>query len=162
MALKSWQVSDPFWEQFSRLIPRPVRDPDQVYQRKPGGGRKRVNDRDLLEGMVFCLRTGCQWQAIPRQYGSPATIHRRFLEWVDQGVFEAVWQAGLAAYDELAGLEWEWQSIDGSVHKAPLGGEATGPNPWDRGKKRRQAPSRGGWHWGPLSPRRHRRERAGA
>ena len=162
MARKSWQISDRFWEQAQRLIPPPQRDPDKTYTRQPGGGRKRVDDRQLLEGMFYVLRTGCQWQAVPREFGSPATIHRRFLEWVDQGFFEALWRAGLARYDELDGLDWEWQSLDGSVHKAPLGGEATGPNPWDRGKKRRQAAPAGGWHWGPLSPRRVRRECAGS
>jgi len=46
-----------------------------------------------------------------------------------------MWQAGLLEYDNEKGLEWEWQAIDGSMTKAPLGGAGTGANPTDRGKK---------------------------
>ena len=160
MARKSWVLSDEFWSQAEPLIPTRRRDPRVAYRRKSGGGRKRVDDRLILSGIFYVLRTGCQWNAVPGQFGSSSTIHRRFLEWIDAGFFEALWRAGLAAYAELDGLQWVWQCIDGSVHKAPLGGEATGPNPWDRGKKRRQTASSGRWHWGPLSPRRVRSERA--
>jgi hypothetical protein len=45
-----------------------------------------------------------------------------------------MWQAGLAEYEELKGIDWEWQAVDGAMTKAPLGGEKTGPNPTDRGK----------------------------
>ena len=160
MARKSWMLSDAFWDQALPLIPPPRRDPRREYRRRPGGGRKRADDRRILSGIFYVLRTGCQWQAVPRQFGSPATIHRRFLEWTDGGFFEALWRTGLAQYDEMQGLQWQWQSIDGCVQKAPLGGEATGPNPWDRGKKRRQAQPTGGWHWSPISPRGQRRQRA--
>jgi len=160
MFRKSWVLSDAFWQKAEPLIPPPQRDPQKAYVRKVGGGRKRADDRLILSGIFYVLRTGCQWQAVPQPFGSPATIHRRFLEWIDTGFFEALWRTGLAQYDEMHGLQWEWQCIDGSVHKAPLGGEATGPNPWDRGKKRSQTAPAGGWHWGPVSPRRVRSERA--
>ena len=45
------------------------------------------------------------------------------------------WQAGLAEYDEVQGIEWEWQSVDGAMTKAPFDKDATGPNPTDRGKR---------------------------
>ncbi|HEU0292220.1 MAG TPA: IS5 family transposase [Anaerolineales bacterium] len=50
------------------------------------------------------------------------------------GVFKRMWQAGLLEYDELQGIDWQWQAADGALTKAPLGGEKTGPNPTDRGK----------------------------
>ncbi len=46
-----------------------------------------------------------------------------------------MWQEGLYAYDELVGIDWEWQAMDGAMTKAPLGGEDTGPNPTDRAKQ---------------------------
>jgi transposase len=159
MFRKSWILSDAFWEQAQPLIPPPQREATATYRRKPGGGRKRADDRLVLSGIFYVLRTGCQWQAVPRAFGSPATIHRRFLEWADHGFFEALWRAGLTTYAEMHGLRWEWQAIDGAMTKAPLGGEATGPNPTDRGKKRRQAAPAGGRHWSPVSPRRHRSQR---
>ena len=58
-----------------------------------------------------------------------------------------LWQNGLQEYDELVGLDWEWQSLDGVMTKAPLGGGATGPNPTDRAKRgtKRRKPVRGAW-----------------
>ena len=56
-------------------------------------------------------------------------------QWLKTGFFLALWRAGLAEYDEMEGIAWKWQSIDGSTIKAPLAREATGPNPTDRGKK---------------------------
>lgn len=156
MYRKSWILSDAFWQQAAPLIPPSQRDPNRAYQRRPGGGRKRCDDRRILAGIFYVLRTGVHWQALPREFGSPATVHRRFMEWARLGFFEALWRAGLAAYAEMDGLQWQWQAIDGSVNKAPLGGEATGPNPLDRGKKRKQAASFSGWVWCPVS---HRRDR---
>lgn len=51
------------------------------------------------------------------------------------GVFEKLWAMGLAEYDEMEGIAWRWQSIDGAMMKAPLAQESVGPNPTDRGKK---------------------------
>jgi len=59
----------------------------------------------------------------------------RFQEWERAGFFKALWQAGLSKYDELAGMQWEWQAVDGVMTKAPFAGAATGANPTDRGKQ---------------------------
>ncbi len=81
------------------------------------------------------LRTGCQWNALPKELCSSSTAHRRFQEWRALGLFEQLWEEGLMEYDALQGIEWEWQAVDGAITKAPFGGAATGPNPTDRGKK---------------------------
>lgn len=49
--------------------------------------------------------------------------------------FIALWQAGLSEYDEVEGIQWEWQSVDGAMTKAPFAKGATGPNPTDRAKR---------------------------
>jgi putative transposase len=49
-------------------------------------------------------------------------------------VFADLWEIALELYDDLVGLDWRWQSVDGAMTKAPLGGESTGKNPTDRGK----------------------------
>ena len=54
-----------------------------------------------------------------------------------------LWRKGLAEYDEMEGIAWRWQSIDGAMVKAPLALETVGPNPTDRGKKWDQAKSFG-------------------
>jgi putative transposase len=88
----------------------------------------------VVDGIFYCLRTGCQWKAIPPELCPGSTAHDYFQDWVNQGVFEELWALALEEYDELKGLDWEWQSADGAMTKAPLGGSNTGPNPTDRGK----------------------------
>lgn len=157
MAVKSWEVSDAFWEFVEPLIPKKTRDASKTYKRKAGGGRKPLDPRRVFEGIVYVLRTGIQWKALPKEiFGSPSAIHRYFMEWEAQGFFKALWHNGLAEYDELEGIAWEWQSIDGSMYKAPLGNDASGPNPTDRGKKRKQTPFAGRRSWRPVVNRRDR------
>jgi transposase len=84
------------------------------------GGRTRMDDRDAFAAMIYVLRTGIQWNALPRDMGASSTVHDRYQEWERAGFFEELWRAGLAEYDELEGIEWEWQAIDGAMRKAPF------------------------------------------
>ena len=63
-------------------------------------------------------------------------------------------------YDQMEGIAWRWQSIDGAMVKAPLAQEAVGSNPTDRGESRQQAASAGRRPWRPVAARRHRSQRA--
>ena len=158
----SWHVSDAFWQKVEPLIPAPQRDPQREYARKPGAGRKPLPPRQVFAGIVFVLRTGIQWKALPReQFGSPSAIHRHVLRWQAAGFFEQLWRAGLVEYDALAGIAWTWQRSDGSLSNAPLAQDAVGPNPTDRGKKREQAPPAGRRAWHPVVSGRQRRGDAG-
>jgi putative transposase len=127
---KPWEVSDEFWEKVEPLIP-----PAPSHAK---GGRRRMDDRDAFAAMIYVLRTGIQWNALPREMGASSTVHERYQEWERLGFFEELWRAGLVEYDELEGIEWEWQALDGAMTKAPLGrgasGQATGKNPTDRAK----------------------------
>lgn len=75
-------------------------------------------------------------------------------------MFEALWRAGLAEYDDMEGIAWRWQSIDGSMLKAPLAQASVGRNPTDRGKKREQAAPVGGPPWRPVLAHRDRSQSA--
>ena len=121
-----WRVSDEFWEKVEPLIP-----PAPSHAK---GGRSRMDDREAFAAMIYVLRTGIQWNALPREIGASSTVHDRYQEWERLGFFEELWRAGLLEYDELEGIEWEWQAIDGAMTKAPLGRGATGKNPTDRAK----------------------------
>lgn len=121
-----YRVSDEFWERIRVVLPH--------YRSSVKGGRPRANLRDVVNAIFYCLRTGCQWKAIPSELCPGSTAHDYFQQWVREGVFEALWEMALAEYDELVGLDWRWQSVDGAITKAPLGGENTGPNPTDRAK----------------------------
>jgi putative transposase len=98
------------------------------------GGRPRLEDRRAFEAIVYVLRTGIQWNALPRELGASSTIHDRFQEWEQAGFFKALWQAGLHEYDDVQGIQWEWQAVDGVMTKAPFAGAATGAHPTDRSK----------------------------
>lgn len=139
MALKSWEVTDEFWSKVEPLIPAPKRDKNREYKRRKGAGRKPMNYRKVFEAIVYVLRTGIQWKALPKEFGSSSSVHRYFQKWEDAGFFRKLWKKGLAEYDEMAGIAWSWQSIDGAMTKAPTAKEAVGPNPTDRGKKWNQA-----------------------
>ena len=93
-----------------------------------------MDDRHAFAAIIYVLRTGIQWNALPRELGASSTVHDRFQEWEQAGFFKALWQAGLEEYDEGQGIEWEWQAVDGAMTKAPFGKAATGANPSDRGK----------------------------
>lgn len=134
---------------------------DQAYSRKAGGGRKPKDHRLVFEGILYVLRTGCQWKALPAErFGSFSAVHAWFLEWEQAGVFEALWKAGLAEYDDLEGIAWRWKNIDRAMMKAPMAQESVGANPTDRGKKWQQAPSAAGRSWRPVIARRDRSEPA--
>src|SRR6266550_7992534 len=124
---KAWEVSDEVWERIRPLIP--------AAPSHARGGRRRMDDRKAFEAIVYVLRTGIQWNVLPREVGASSTIHDRFQEWERAGFFQALWQAGLSVYDELASIQWDWQAVDGAMTKAPFGCAATGANPTDRGKK---------------------------
>jgi transposase len=153
-------VTDEFWQRVEPLIPQRVVPADKKYQRKPGAGRPPKPARQVFEAIVYVLRTGCQWKALPAErFGSASAVHKRFLQWEEAGFFGSLWKAGLAEYDDMRGIAWRWQSIDGAMMKAPLAQEAVGPSPTDRGKKWKQASSAGGRPWHPVVARRDRGQR---
>jgi len=117
----SWELPEAVWQQMEPLIP----------PRKSKEGRPRTVDvKRIAEGIFYVLRTGIQWQAAPREhFGPPSTVYYYFAQWVKAGVFGQLWAVALAVYDDLKGLEWTWQSIDGAMTKAPLGGKPRAPIP---------------------------------
>ena len=77
---QSWEVTDEFWRRVEPLVPQPVRDPQKQYKRAAGAGRPAKPPRLLFEAIVFVLRTGCQWKALPfERFGSASAIHQKFM-----------------------------------------------------------------------------------
>jgi transposase len=115
-AVQRFELSDVLWMRLEPLLP-PVKAMGT-------NGRCPVPPRRIANAIFFVLRTGCQWKALGRSsFGcSGSSAHRYFQRWVKAGVFERFWEAGLQEYDEMKGIKWRWQSMDGGITKAPLGG----------------------------------------
>jgi putative transposase len=125
-----WHIPEDLWQAMTLFLP------EHKNTHRFGGGRPRTPDRVCMEAILFVLRTGCQWKALDATRFCPgSTAHERFQEWVQAGVFQTLWEAGLLAYDDWKGIDWQWLSMDGCMTKAPLGGKMTGKNPTDRAKK---------------------------
>lgn len=104
-----------------------------------GCHRRRASDRDCFAVMLVRLATGCSWEDAERLCGnvvSDTTVRARRDEWVAAGVFrfDTLADESINAYDRVIGLQLDDVAVDGSLHKAPGGGEGTGPNPTDRAK----------------------------
>ncbi len=121
-----WRIPDAVWERIRGLLP----------PEKPSGtpGRPAVGFRRVLDGIIYVLRTGCHWKAVPREFGSGSTVHRRFQQWERAGIIDEIVVWMLDWYDEAVGIDWQWQAADTKMVAAPLGGEETGRNPTHRGK----------------------------
>jgi transposase len=109
------KIPDELWDEIKLLLP----------PEKPNNttGRPIVPFRKVLDGILYVLRTGCQWKMLPKEYGSGSTCHRRFQERILSNVFQRLWNRLLQVYDDVKGIEWKWQSLDSVSIKAPLGGK---------------------------------------
>jgi transposase len=106
-----WRVPDELWA----LAEPIVRPPAQ-----PKGGRPWADSRRALDGVLYVLRTGCQWRAVPAEFGPGTTLHDRFQRWVASGAFQRLWTSCLERYGVERGIAWAWQAADGCLVKAPL------------------------------------------
>jgi putative transposase len=113
----------------------------EPFKRKKPGGSPPLEFRCILNGIFHLLKTGCQWGYLPACYGSKSAVHEHFQRWVHAGVFAKMFRLSVEGYQELNGIEWEWQAMDGALMQAPVRGqpvcledEALGRNPTDRGR----------------------------
>jgi putative transposase len=127
----AYEIPDVLWDKIVPLLPPQKR-------KKKKAGRPRMNDRNAMSAIFYVLRTGCQWNALPRSLGASSTVHDRFLqEWRKAGVFKRMWIDGLSVYDKKTGIDWKWQAMDDgliTLQRHLLGEKGTGPNPTDRAK----------------------------
>ena len=108
------KISDELWNMICNLLP----------DEKPNDtiGRPAVPFRKIMNGILYILRTGCQWKMLPKEFGSGSTCHRRFQQWVQLGIFKKIWVRLLKEYDSKKGIKLTWQSLDSISIKSPLGG----------------------------------------
>ena len=109
-----WEVPDQLWQRIEPIL--------RAFWPRKATGRRPANWRQVLNGIIFRMRTGCQWDQLPRRFGPKSTVHDWFQRWAEGGVFEKIWAVLVAECDELRGVEWRWQAADGALGKARLGG----------------------------------------
>ncbi len=114
-----WEVPDGLWAEIKHVLDE--LDPPKTT------GRPRIDGRRALNGIIYRLRTSCQWNHLPEKFGSDSSVHRTFQRWLEHGVFERVWALLVEKCDEIGGVQWEWQSADGSMGKARSGGVMSAP-----------------------------------
>jgi transposase len=117
-------LTDKQWAFIQPLLPLPAHT-----------GRPRADDQRTIEGILYMLITGCRWQDLPREYGAPTTVWRRLKRWGEEGVWEHVWRAALAALDRQGKLDWSMAFLDGSFAPAKRGGEQVGLTKKGKGTK---------------------------
>ena len=108
------KIPDDLWDEIQLILPS--------EKANNTVGRPVIPFRKIVDGILYVLRTGCQWKMLPKEYGSGSTCHRRFQEWIEYKVFQRLWVRLLEVYDDLRGIKWTWQSLDSVSVKAPLGG----------------------------------------
>ena len=97
-------------------------------------GRPRADLRLVLDGVIYRMRSGVQWNRLPRCFGADSTVHGWFQRFVEDGVLVEIWAALAAECEELGAVLWEWQAADGVMGKSRFDGAKRGPNPTDRAK----------------------------
>ena len=122
-------VPDSLWEIIESVLP-----PEPP---KPRGGRPRIPDRQVLAGILFVLRTGIPWEYLPQElgYGSGMTCWRRLRDWQNAGVWERLHHRLLNSLHDAGRIDWSRASLDSASIRARGGGDHTGPNPTDRGRR---------------------------
>jgi putative transposase len=141
-----WEVPDALWEKILLILL-------EFWPKKPTG-RRTADWRAAFNGIIFRMRTGCQWEQLPRKFGPKSTVHYWFQRWCAGGVMERIWAVLVAECDELGGVDWQWQSADAMLGKARFGGEKDGQEPHgsrqegdqEVGVGRRRGRSAGGDH----------------
>lgn len=109
-----WRVPDELWAKIEPVLAEC--DPPKST------GRKRIDQRQALDGIIYRMRSGVQWNQLPQEFGDDSSVHRTFQRWIGLKVFDRLWAVLVTDCDELGGVDWQWQSADAAMGKARFGG----------------------------------------
>jgi transposase len=114
-----WRVPDELWEIIEAILAK--HDPPKST------GRTRIDLRAALEAIIFRMRSGCQWNQMPKELPDDSSVDRTFQRWVELGVLDLIWAELVEECEELGGVDFEWQAADGAMGKARFGGTSRRP-----------------------------------
>ena len=124
-------LTEPQWKKIEPLLAGP---PQQ-----PRGGRPWTENRPVLEGILWILRSGAPWKYLPKEYPHPSTCWRRLRDWEEQDVWLKIGRAFLGELDERQQWKWSESFVDGSFAPAKKGATKSAKPSGARG--------RSGWWW---------------
>src|SRR5512134_1896494 len=120
-----WNVTDSMWFMIARILP--------ANKARGLPGRPALPNRQVFNGLLYVLRTGCQWKSLKKEwFGASSSLHARFQAWRQAGLCQQIFRLLVLYYQQRKHIQWRWQAIDSKSVPAPLGGEKTGKNPTDR------------------------------
>ncbi len=93
-----WQVPDELWDKIRPIINQ--HDPPKHT------GRKRIDPRAALDTIIFRMRSGCQWNQLPKEFPDDSSVHRTFQRWIQLGVLDRIWAVLVEDCQELGGVDW--------------------------------------------------------
>ena len=131
MARRSVRLTDAQWAKIAPHLPR--------NPRSPAGGRPRVGNREVVEGILWVLRTGARWRDLPEGYPSGSTCWRRLRDWEARGIWLQLWRTVLSQLDARGRLQWEQAFIDATFAPAKKGARSSAIRGGARG--------RSAWWW---------------
>jgi len=115
MARSGPLLTEAQWQKIAPLLPQPPRHRQ--------GGRPWIENRRVLEGILWILRSGARWQDLPEKFPHPSTCWRRLRDWDEQGVWLNIWRAFLSELNERQQLKWSESFLDGSFAPAKKGAQ---------------------------------------
>lgn len=126
-----WEIDDELWKRIEPVLLK-------FWPRK-ATGRPPTDWRRVLNGIIFRMRTGCQWDQLPKRFGSKSSVHRWFQRWCQAGVMARIMAVLIEECEELGAVHWDWQAADGALAKARWGGIEWARTPRIAGKTARSA-----------------------
>ncbi len=114
-----WEIPGMLWERIEPILA-------ECYP-LARTGRPRSDLRRVLDAIIYRMRSGVQWNQLPKELGDDSTVHRWFQRFVEGGVLEGIWATLAGECEVLGDLDWSWQAVDGMVGKARMGGAKRGP-----------------------------------
>ncbi len=113
-----WHVPDELWDIIKPILAK--------YDPPRRTGRKRINARGALDAIIFRMRSGGQWNQLPKEFPDDSSVHRTFQRWIKRQVLDRIGKVLVQDCEELGGVDWQWQSADTALGKARMGGTELG------------------------------------
>ena len=105
-------LTDAHWDRLHPLLP------PQRHGKGTKGGRPSIDHRQILNGILWILRTGAPWEDLPACYGKRSTVSTRYDRWLEQGIWERIYDAIKAQADAAGELDWDVHQVDATVIRA--------------------------------------------